>query len=148
MKEKMVRPCGHFAAMLSSAMDELDLSIGELSRQVGISQKHARRLQKGKALPDRLLLEKTSVATGVPLEELQVAVQRDRTRKKSSSQVVAESPGTSKRIGLFEPLINALRPDQMPTAYAMLERLAKKATLKQRPGQAKRRAKSDLNFGS
>ena len=71
----------HFATMLSGAMDQLDISIRELSKQVGISCEHARRLQAGKDLPSRLLVEKIATAVGLPSEELQNAVRRDRMRK-------------------------------------------------------------------
>ncbi len=77
---------GHFATVLSGAMDELDISIRELSKQVGISCEHARELQDGKALPNKLLVEKLATAVGLPLEELQNAVQRDRLHKKCATQ--------------------------------------------------------------
>jgi hypothetical protein len=130
MRETTASPRSHFAAMLSGAMDELDLSIREVSKQLGISCEHARRLQAGEALPSRLLVEKTAVVTGVPVEELQLAVQRDRMRKKFGGQMIAETSGTSKRISLFEPLINALDTEQLPAAYAMLESLVKAAKSK------------------
>jgi len=76
----------HFATMLSGAMDQLDISIRELSKQVGISCEHARRLQAGKDLPSRLLVEKIATAVGLPSEELQNAVQRDRMRKTNDAQ--------------------------------------------------------------
>jgi transcriptional regulator with XRE-family HTH domain len=76
----------HFATMLSGAMDQLDITIRELSKQVGISCQHARRLQDGKALPSRLVLEKIATAVGLPSEELQDAVQRDSMRKKNDAQ--------------------------------------------------------------
>lgn len=71
----------HFATMLTGSMDQLDISIRELSKQVGISCEHARRLQAGKDLPSRLLVEKIATAVGLPSEELQNAVRRDRMRK-------------------------------------------------------------------
>jgi hypothetical protein len=43
-------------------------------------------LQDGKALPSRLVLEKTATAVGLPSEELQDAVQRDRMRKTNDAQ--------------------------------------------------------------
>jgi transcriptional regulator with XRE-family HTH domain len=135
MRDTTAGPHGHFAAMLSSAMDELDLSIRELSKQLGISPEHARRLQAGEALPSRLLVEKTAVATGVPGEELQLAVQRDRMSKKLGAQMIAETSGISKRVSLFEPLINALDTEQLPAAYAMLERLVKTAKSKRPPAK-------------
>ena len=88
-------PRGHFAAMLSSAMDELDLSIKELSKQLSISGEHARRLLAGEAVPNRLSVEKTAVATGVPVEDLQLAVERDRMSKKFGRQTMAEASETS-----------------------------------------------------
>lgn len=86
MTRTAASPRGHFAAMLSGAMDQLDITIRELSKQVGISCEHARRLQDGKALPSRLVLEKTATAVGLPSEELQDAVQRDRMRKTNDAQ--------------------------------------------------------------
>ena len=77
---------GHFATMLSGAMDQLDSSIWELSKQVSISCEHARRLQDGKARPSRLSLEKIATAVGLPSEELRNAVQRDRMRKTNDAQ--------------------------------------------------------------
>ncbi len=77
---------GHFATMLRAAMDELDISIRELSKQVGISCQHARELQGGKALPSKLLVEKIATAVGLPSEELQNAEQRDRMHKKCGAQ--------------------------------------------------------------
>jgi transcriptional regulator with XRE-family HTH domain len=77
---------GHFATMLSGAMEQLDISIRELSKQVGISCEHARRLQAGKDLPSRLLVEKIATAVGLPSEGLQNAVQRDRIRKTNDAQ--------------------------------------------------------------
>jgi ribosome-binding protein aMBF1 (putative translation factor) len=74
---------GHFATIVNSAMDRLDKSIQELSKQVGISCEHARKLQAGKALPDELLVEKIATAVGVYLEQLRGAAQRDRMHKKS-----------------------------------------------------------------
>ena len=97
MTETTASPRGHFAAMLSSAMDQLDLSIGELSKQLGISCEHAQRFHDGEALLSRLLLDKTAVAVGVPVEELQLAVQLDKMRKKFGAQMIAETSGTSKR---------------------------------------------------
>ncbi len=76
----------HFATMLTGSMDQLDISIRELSKQVGISCEHARRLQEGKALPSRLVLEKIATAVGLPSEELQDAVQRDRMRKTNDAR--------------------------------------------------------------
>jgi transcriptional regulator with XRE-family HTH domain len=76
----------HFATMLSGAMDQLDITIRELSKQVGISCEHARRLQAGKDLPSRLLVEKIATAVGQPSEELQNAVQRDSMRKTNDAQ--------------------------------------------------------------
>lgn len=67
-------------------MDQLDISLPELSKQVGISCEHARKLQAGKALPNELLVEKLATAVGVSLEELRGAVQRDRMHKKNSAQ--------------------------------------------------------------
>ena len=67
----------HFATMLSGAMDQLDISIRELSKQLGISYGHARRLQAGEILPSQLLVEKTAATVGVSVEQLQLAVQRD-----------------------------------------------------------------------
>jgi hypothetical protein len=77
---------GHFATMLTGAMDQLDISIRELSKQVGISCEHARRLQAGKDLPSRLLVEKIATAVGLISEELPNAVQRDRMRKTNDAQ--------------------------------------------------------------
>jgi transcriptional regulator with XRE-family HTH domain len=111
-------------------MDEVDLSIRELSKQLGISCEHARRLQAGEAAPTRLLVEKTAVATGVPVEKLQLAAQRDRMRRKFDAQLIAEASGTCKRVSLFEPLINALATEQLPAAYALLESLVKTAKSK------------------
>jgi len=119
-------------------MDQLDLSIRELSKQLGISRDHARRLQAGEALPSRLLVQKTAVALGVPLEELQLAVQRDRIRKTFVTRTIAEASGRSGRVSLFKPLINALDTEQVPAAYAMLESLAK--TAKSKRSLAKRSA--------
>ena len=130
MTQTTASPHGHFAEIVSGAMDELDISTRELSKQLGISFEHARRLQAGEALPSRLLVEKTAVVTGVPMEDLQLAVQRDRMRKKPDGQLIAQASGTSKRVSLFEPLINALRTEQLATAYAMLESLVKTAKSK------------------
>lgn len=124
MIRRITSPQGHFAAMLSAAMDELDLSIAELSKQLCISCEHARRLCTGETLPSRLLVEKTAVATGIPVEELQLAVDRDRMRKGCGPRMTAPSRAC-KRVSLFEPLINALNPDQLPGAYDMLDRLVK-----------------------
>lgn len=77
---------GHFATMFCAAIDELDISIRELSKQVGISCQHARELEAGKALPSKLLVEKIATAVGLPSEELQDAVQRDRMHKKCGTQ--------------------------------------------------------------
>jgi transcriptional regulator with XRE-family HTH domain len=107
--------------MLSAAMDQLDVSSAELSRQLGISYEHTRRLCAGETLPSRLLLQKIVVATGVPADELQLALQRDRVRQRFCSQGMAETASTSGRISLFEPLINALDANQMPAAYAILD---------------------------
>lgn len=131
MSRRTSIPRGHFAAMLSAAMDELDLSSVELSKQLHISSEHARRLCTGETLPSRLLVEKTAVAAGMPVQELQLAVQRDRMRKNSGSQTGA---GRRSRISLFEPLINALDPAQLPAAYAVLERLVKSNEPMGKPG--------------
>lgn len=101
-------------------MDELDLSTRELSKQLGVSSDHARRLQEGQTLPSQLLVEKTAVATGISVQELQLAVQRDRICKSVGSRVGAAN---FRKISLFEPLIDALDPDQIPAAYAMLEKM-------------------------
>ncbi len=68
---------GQFATMLSGAMDQLDISIRELSKQLGISCEHARRLQAGEIPPSPLLVEKIAATVGVSVEQLQLAVQRD-----------------------------------------------------------------------
>ncbi len=86
MTERAAALRGHFATMLRAAMDELDISIRELSKQVGISCEHARELQAGKTLPSKLLVEKIATAVGLPSEELQNAVQRDWMRKKCGTQ--------------------------------------------------------------
>jgi len=86
MTERAAGPRGHFATMLSGAMDQLDISIRELSKQVGISCEHARELQAGKTLPSKLLVGKIATAVGLPSEELQNAVQRDRMHKKCGTQ--------------------------------------------------------------
>ncbi|MGB2664586.1 MAG: hypothetical protein WAK48_11310 [Candidatus Acidiferrum sp.] len=78
MTETAAGLSGHFATILNGTMDQLDVSIRELSKQVGIWCEHARRLQAGKVLPGELLVEKIAIAVGVSLEELQVAVQRNR----------------------------------------------------------------------
>ena len=94
MTEAAASRRGHFATMLSGAMDQLDISIRELSKQLGISYEHARRLRAGEVLPSKLLVEKTAAAVGVPVEQLQLAVQRDalkhvlpkkRAKKKASA---------------------------------------------------------------
>jgi hypothetical protein len=43
MTKTAAKPRCHFATMLSSAMDQLDISIRELSKQLGISYEDARR---------------------------------------------------------------------------------------------------------
>jgi phage antirepressor YoqD-like protein len=43
MTKTAAKPRVHFATMLSSAMDQLDISIRELSKQLGISYEDARR---------------------------------------------------------------------------------------------------------
>jgi ribosome-binding protein aMBF1 (putative translation factor) len=86
MTETAASVRGHFATMLSGAMDELDISSRELSKQVGISCEHVQELQAGKALPSELLVEKIATAVGLPLEGLQNAVQRDRLHKTSGTQ--------------------------------------------------------------
>jgi PAS domain-containing protein len=67
----------------------------ELSKQLGISYEHARRLQAGETLPSQLLVEKTAATVGVSVEQLQLAVQRDarkhvlpkkRAKKKASTK--------------------------------------------------------------
>ena len=138
MTERTTCPGGHFAAMLTRAMDQFDLGIGELSKQLGISLQHARRLQAGEVLPRRLLWEKIAVATGVPVNELQVAIKRDRMSRNFGSKTGAHTADRSKRIRLFEPLINALDCEQIPAAYAMLENLTKEAKSKQPPAKSKR----------
>jgi len=125
MTKTAAKPRCHFATMLSSAMDQLDISIRELSKQLGISYEHARRLQTGEAVPSKLLVEKTAAAVGVPVERLQLAAQRDRMLTKDSIQLIAETTSRSQRVNLFEPLINALDAKQVPAAYAMLKGLVR-----------------------
>jgi transcriptional regulator with XRE-family HTH domain len=129
MKETAASARGHFATMLSGAMDQLDISIRELSKQLGIPYEHARRLRAGEVLPSELLMEKTAAAVGVPVEQLQRAAQRDRILTKYGI-FIAETKGASQRVRLLEPLINALDAKQVPTAYAMLKGLVKAAKVK------------------
>lgn len=44
--------------------------------------------------------------------------------------MIAETPSRSQRVNLFEPLITALDPKQVPAAYAMLKGLVKAAKAK------------------
>jgi transcriptional regulator with XRE-family HTH domain len=117
----------HFATLLSRHMAQQSLSIRELSKRLGISYEHARRLQTGEALPSPLLVEKMDSAIRLPHEEGQLAAQKDRMLKKYGEQLVAGRTGVSERVTLFEPLINALAPDQIPPAYAMLKGLVNAA---------------------
>jgi transcriptional regulator with XRE-family HTH domain len=89
MTERAASRRGHFATMLSGAMDQLDISIRELSKQLGISYENARRLQAGEVLPSKLLVEKTAAAVGVPVEQLQLAVQRDALKKRAKKKASA-----------------------------------------------------------
>jgi hypothetical protein len=130
MTEVVSSSRGHFATMLSGAMDQLDISIRELSKQLEISYEHARRLQAGEILPSKLLVEKTAAVVGVPVEQLQRAAQRDRMLTKYGIQLNAETTGTCQRIKLFEPLISALDAKQVPAAFAMLEGLVTTARAK------------------
>jgi len=117
----------HFATLLSGHMAQQSLNIRELSKKLGISYEHARRLQTGEALPSPLLVEKMDSAIGLPQAEGQLAAQKDRMLKKYGEQLVAGRTGVSERVTLFEPLINALAADQIPAAYAMLKGLVNAA---------------------
>jgi transcriptional regulator with XRE-family HTH domain len=124
---------GHFATQVSSALKRHGVSIVELGKKLGISYEHARKITGGIALPSRLLVEKTAQVLGIPAEQLEHAVERDRLSKNYSAKFVAEVTGLSKRLALFEPLIESLSEEQVPAAYAMLEGLAKAAqALKQK----------------
>ena len=130
MKKTPARRHSHFAEILNAGMQQLDITIRELSKQLRISHEHARRLQAGEVLPSRLLVEKSAKVVGIPVEQLQLAVERDRILKKYGKHLLDKSTATPERFTLFRPLLESLAPDQVATAYAKLLGLLHPATAK------------------
>jgi transcriptional regulator with XRE-family HTH domain len=75
---------GYFATILNAGMQQFDITLRELGKQLGISHEHAWKLQTGGSLPSRLLVEKVAQVVAVSVEKLQFAVDRDRNTGKSS----------------------------------------------------------------
>ena len=75
---KTIKEPDHFATILNAGMQQLDITLRELGKQLGISHEHAWKLRTGGALPSRLLVEKTAKVVGVSVEKLQLAVEHDR----------------------------------------------------------------------
>ena len=80
MKMPQAKYQSQFAAIFNAGIQQLDITTRELSKQLGISYEHARRLQAGEVLPTRLLVEKSAKVVGIPVEQLQLAAERDRIR--------------------------------------------------------------------
>jgi transcriptional regulator with XRE-family HTH domain len=118
MKKTQAIQHSHFAEILNAEMQQLDITIRELSKQLRISCEHARRLQAGEVLPSRLLLEKSAKVVGIPVEQLQLAVERDKILKKYGRHLLDKTRATPERFTLFRPLLESLAPDQVVTAYA------------------------------
>jgi transcriptional regulator with XRE-family HTH domain len=114
---------GHFATMLSGHTAKRGMSTRDVEKVLGISYEHARRLQAGESLPSPLLIEKMANTIGLPQAEANLAAQRDRMLRKYGAQLLAENSGISERAALFEPLINALDPDDVRPALSMLRGL-------------------------
>ena len=87
MKNTAANELGHFATILNAGMQQLDITLRELGRQLGISHEHAWKLQTGEALPSRLLVEKTANVVGNSVEKLQTAVEHDKMMEKSGKPI-------------------------------------------------------------
>ncbi|MGB9434580.1 MAG: hypothetical protein WBQ89_20215 [Candidatus Acidiferrum sp.] len=98
MKKTPATQHSYFAEILNAGMQQLDITIRELSKQLRISCEHARRLQAGEVLPSRLLVEKSAKVVGIPLEQLQLAVERDRILKKYGKHPLDKATITTSRI--------------------------------------------------
>jgi ribosome-binding protein aMBF1 (putative translation factor) len=98
MKKTPATQHSYFAEILNAGMQQLDITIRELSKQLRISCEHARRLQAGEVLPSRLLVEKSAKVVGIPLEQLQLAVERDRILKKYGKHALDKATITTSRI--------------------------------------------------
>ena len=120
MKKTPARQHCHFAEILNAGMQQLDITLRELSKQLRISYEHARRLQAGEVLPSRLLVEKSAKVVGIPVEQLQLALERDRILKKCGKHLLDKTTAPPERFTLFRPLLESLAPDQVVTAYAKL----------------------------
>lgn len=145
MKKTQVREHGNFAEVLNAGMQELDITFRELSKQLHISYEHARRLQTGEVLPSSLQVEESAKVVGIPVEQLQLAVEHDQPGKTAGKQQPEKTLATAKRVRLFWPLLESLAPGQVLTAYAMLQGLVKPAKAKgSRALNARRTRKLDM----
>ncbi|MGB2626109.1 MAG: hypothetical protein WAK20_04935 [Candidatus Acidiferrum sp.] len=96
MEKKTMRGAGYFATILNAGMQQLDITIRELSKQLRISHEHAWKLQTGESLPSSLLVERAAQVVGVPVEKLQFAVDHDRKTGQSISE--AKHPPHARRV--------------------------------------------------
>lgn len=131
MKKAPARQHSHFAAILSAGMQQLNITVRELSKQLRISCEHARRLQAGEVLPSRLLVEEAAKVVGITVEQLQLAVESDRRLEKYGKRLLDKTTAAPERLTLFRPLLESLDAAQVVSAYTMLLGLL-------RPAKAKR----------
>ena len=109
-----------FAALLSSAMRALGLSIDQTAERSGRSYEHIRKLVNGEALPSELLVEKLAEVMKMPPAHAQQAAERDRLMRQYSPETLAKITKVSTRLERFRPLLESLTDEEADTAYAML----------------------------
>jgi transcriptional regulator with XRE-family HTH domain len=120
---KEQKDSGTFAALLTSAMRALGLSIQDTAELSGRSYEHIRKLVNGEALPSPLLVEKLATVTKLAVAHAQQAAERDKLLRQYTPQTLARVTKVSTRLERFRPLLESLTDEQADTAYAMLHGL-------------------------
>src|SRR5438874_506160 len=70
------------AERMSQRMEELNLSIGDLAKQVGATYEHVRSLVRGNSVPSRLMVESLAKALRMDKAELERFATADRISAK------------------------------------------------------------------